>query len=317
MRDTLELNLLGGFQLLDAQGREIAIRGNKVKALLAYLALAPDGPQARAKLAGLVWGDHSETRARQNLRQGLSTLRRALGERADAILVTDESSIKLAEGAVTTDAVMLERAVEDDDLEATIDLYTGELLDDLGPVFESFDDWLAAARLRLRDLAADSWQALGERRMDSRDPAGAIEVARKLVELEVLREPAHRLLMRAYVAAGRRTEALQQYHILERTLDAELDATPDAESQRLFEEVGAKRSPPAPERAGEKPVIAVLPFTNMSGDPDQEYFADGITDDIITELSRSRMFDVVARNSVFGYKGANVDIRRLGSELNV
>ena len=54
----------------------------------------------------------------------------------------------------------------------------------------------------------------------------------------------------------------------------------------------------------DKPSIAVLAFTNMSGDPDQEYFSDGIAEDIITELSRSRSLFVIARNSSFTYKGA-------------
>jgi adenylate cyclase len=66
-----------------------------------------------------------------------------------------------------------------------------------------------------------------------------------------------------------------------------------------------------------KPSIAVLAFTNMSGDLEQEYFSDGIADDIITELSRSRSLFVIARNSSFTYKGRAVDIKRVGQELGV
>ena len=67
----------------------------------------------------------------------------------------------------------------------------------------------------------------------------------------------------------------------------------------------------------DKPSIAVLPFQNMSGDSEQEYFSDGITEDIITALSRLRWFFVIARNSTFAYKGKGVDIKRLGQELGV
>jgi adenylate cyclase len=67
----------------------------------------------------------------------------------------------------------------------------------------------------------------------------------------------------------------------------------------------------------DKPSIAVLAFTNMSGDADQEYFSDGIADDIITELSRSRSLFVIARNSSFTYKGRAVDIRQVARELGV
>jgi adenylate cyclase len=68
---------------------------------------------------------------------------------------------------------------------------------------------------------------------------------------------------------------------------------------------------PLPDKAS----IAVLPFTNMSGDPEQEYFSDGITEDIITELSRFRELFVIARNSTFTYKGRSVNVSEVGREL--
>ena len=67
----------------------------------------------------------------------------------------------------------------------------------------------------------------------------------------------------------------------------------------------------------DKPSIAVLPFQNMSGDPEQEYFSDGITEDIITALSRLRGFFVIARNSSFTYKGKPVDVRQIGRDLGI
>ncbi len=67
----------------------------------------------------------------------------------------------------------------------------------------------------------------------------------------------------------------------------------------------------------DKPSIAVLPFENMSADPEQEFFADGITEDIITELSRLRGFFVIARNSSFVYKGRAVAIPEVARELGV
>src|SRR5205085_8529155 len=67
----------------------------------------------------------------------------------------------------------------------------------------------------------------------------------------------------------------------------------------------------------DKPSIAVLPFTNMSGDPEQEYFADGITEDIITELARFNSLFVIARNSSFHYKGQSPKIQDVGKALGV
>ncbi len=69
--------------------------------------------------------------------------------------------------------------------------------------------------------------------------------------------------------------------------------------------------------ASSKPSIAVLPFTNMSGDPEQEYFSDGIAEDIITALSRFHSFFVISRNSTFTYKGKSVDVRQVARELGV
>jgi adenylate cyclase len=70
-------------------------------------------------------------------------------------------------------------------------------------------------------------------------------------------------------------------------------------------------------RQWEKPSLAVLPFTNMSDEADEEYFSDGIAEDIITELSRSRSLFVVARNSSFNYKGMPFDVRQIAQELGV
>jgi TolB-like protein len=67
----------------------------------------------------------------------------------------------------------------------------------------------------------------------------------------------------------------------------------------------------------DKPSIAVLPFANMSGDPEQEYFVDGMVEEIITALSRIRWLFVIARNSSFTYKGKAVDVKQVGRELGV
>ena len=74
---------------------------------------------------------------------------------------------------------------------------------------------------------------------------------------------------------------------------------------------------PQPLPLPDKPSIAVLPFANLSGDPEQEYFADGMVDEIITALSRIKWLFVIARNSSFTYKGQAVDVKRVGHELGV
>ena len=75
----------------------------------------------------------------------------------------------------------------------------------------------------------------------------------------------------------------------------------------------ASKPPPLPD----KPSIAVLPFQNMSGDPEQEYFADGIAEDVLTTLSKIQELMVIARNSSFVFKGQTRDIREIGRTLGV
>ena len=90
-------------------------------------------------------------------------------------------------------------------------------------------------------------------------------------------------------------------------------ARPPLSSAPAKSPAAARKPLPLPD----KPSIAVLPFTNMSGDPEQEYFADGMVEDIITALSRIRWLFVIARNSSFTYKGHAVDVKQAGRELGV
>jgi len=86
----------------------------------------------------------------------------------------------------------------------------------------------------------------------------------------------------------------------------------------VYRVVTAKKSASEPAVAlPDKPSIAVLPFANMSGDPEQEYFADGMVEEIITALSRIKWLFVIARNSSFTYKGQAVDLKQVGRELGV
>jgi adenylate cyclase len=114
------------------------------------------------------------------------------------------------------------------------------------------------------------------------------------------------------------TESLSNRSAIEAAL-AKLGVTP-----MLATEGGPPASPALADRVvrpalalPDKPSIAVLPFRNMSGDPEQEYFADGIAEDIITMLSRSPWLFVTARNSTFTYKSREVDVKQVGRELGV
>ena len=89
----------------------------------------------------------------------------------------------------------------------------------------------------------------------------------------------------------------------------------DQSVERLKPEAAAEARPAL--ALPDKPSIAVLPFDNMSGDPEQEYFSDGITEDIITDLSKVSALFVIARNSSFTYKGKVVDVKQIAADLGV
>jgi len=142
--------------------------------------------------------------------------------------------------------------------------------------------------------------------------------------------------MQHYANQGQVALAFKQYETCRDILRRELEVEPGAETKSLLERIrlghpaadggNAHQDPPGeephPSRSGpgaaqEKPSIAVLPFLNLSGDSTQEYFSDGISQDIITALSRLRWFLVIAWNSTFVYKGKSVGTKRIGQELDV
>jgi len=136
----------------------------------------------------------------------------------------------------------------------------------------------------------------------------------------------HIVLAFTYVEAGREedaqaavAEALKQNPKASiKGYAATIPYKDPAEIERVkdsLRKAGLPESPPLP--LPDKPSIAVLPFENISGDPEQEYFADGMTDDLITDLSKIAGLFVIARNSVFTYKGKSVKVKQIGRDLGV
>jgi TolB-like protein len=293
-----------------------------VRALVACLALSLGSPWPREKLLALLWSDRGEEQARASLRQALAELRRMLGE--PSALRTEHDSVSLDPAMIAVDAIEFERLAKTGKLEAAAALYRGPLLDKHGVRDDAFEDWLRIERTRLHNLMID----VLDRFTVSQTGDAAIETAQRLLQLDPAREETHRLLMRLYAAAGQRANALRQYQHCRDALQRELQAQPDIETERLYHEIRDETMPALATRAdppkidlmspsGSKPSIAVLPFENLSGDPEQAYFSDGITEDIITELSRYHSLLVIARNSVFQFRGLGADIAAVRQKLGI
>jgi len=324
------LSLLGRFELTGRDG-PVELSSKKLAGLLAYLACTAPQPQPREKLAALLWGSHFDTQARQNLRQALFRLRRVLGQ---DVLHSDEEEVSLAPGAIDSDAARLEALIREgsrDSLAAAADLYKGPPLADLTVTEATWAEWVAGEQRRLEGLALDAMIRLGELEGKSGMHDLALAAASRAIAINNLREDAHRVAIRALAAAGRRADALKHYEDLAKHLKSELDVEPDALTKALALDLRKSPSMAAPlaERGAlsgdvadvltipDRPSIAVLPFANMSGDPEQEYFADGMVDDILMALSRVRWLFVIARQSSFIYKVRPADVQQIGRELGV
>jgi TolB-like protein/Tfp pilus assembly protein PilF len=327
MMKSLRLSLLGGFQAQDAEGRRIAISGNKSILLLAFLALRGGEPQTREKMMTLLWGDRGESQARGSLRQALWTLRQALKGFDPCPLIVEGETLALDPQATEIDALTFGSLVAEGSPEAlrtAIDLYHGPLLDGVRVRERSFEEVLADERRRLHELAIEADRKLLEHCSSEGEKEKAALVAKHLLSLDPLDETAHRALMRGYADKGQLSLARAQYDTCRAILKRELEVDPQPETERLFEQINLPRTDPMPPARGpgpvhreEKPSIAVLPFANLSDDPEQEYFSDGMTEDIITALSRLRWFLVISRNSSFVYKNKTIGIKQIGRELGV
>jgi TolB-like protein/DNA-binding SARP family transcriptional activator/Flp pilus assembly protein TadD len=343
---SLELVLFGGFQA-SAAGHPIDIPGRKERALLAILAMPPGEPRSREKLTSLLWSDRSDKQARDSLKQALLRVRKSFGSLRPLPIVTDRTSIALNRAAIAVDVQDFEQFVAvgtPEGLARATTLYRGDLLEGIDVRDPAFEEWLLFERQRLRDQARDALARLLAHHMIVGASAQAGAAARRLLALDPLHEIAHRALMQIYVRQGQTALALKQYQLCSDALQGQLGVKPEVETERLYQSIQEQRrrkqmhdspaagiaadtssavdaTPAASSRPAlplpDKPSIAVLPFTNMSDDPEQDYFADGIVEDIITALSHIKWLFVIARSSSFTYKGRTVDVGQVGCELGV
>lgn len=246
---------------------------DKVRALLYYLAVEGDIPHSREKLAGLLWPDQPEERARQNLRQTLSYLRQALGAAADAVLLVSRDAVQLnASGRPAVDiadyVALLDECRKHPHrrldgclaclrrLRRALEIYRGDFLSGFAATDSAaLEEWVLLRREWLRRQAIEALAVLA--RYDERQGnlSAAREYARRQVELEPWHEEAHRQLMRLLAMAGERSAALAQYEACRRTLAAELGIDPTPETVELYNRLQAGRMPAAPPRLHNLPAV--------------------------------------------------------------
>ena len=342
----LRLELLGAFTLRAPSSKGPSLP-KKAQALLAYLAVQAR-PMPREQLATLLWADRGTEQARRSLRQCLMSLRSALHPHADDIIMADISTIRLMlADHIDCDILKFERFGKSQDvadLEMAEGLYRDEFLAGLQVSSQPFLEWLAAERRRFSSMQSDILYRLAMAQAQAGAAERAIETAQQLSVFDPLREDGHRLLIRLLASAGRRSDALKQYALCAETLRRELGVAVERGTTTLAEQIrkgeaesgesvaadAVAASPREPKTTqpppgsthsalsiSDKTSIAVLPFTNIGHDREQDYFAEGIAEDVSLALGHIPWLFVIPSSSTLGYLGRAVDMRQIGAELGV
>jgi TolB-like protein/DNA-binding SARP family transcriptional activator len=337
----MRIRLLGDLEIMSPEGRPVRFATRKSSLLFAALVLAGRRGHRREQLSEAFWAGRSDAQARNNLRQALVDIRRSFPTGSDAAISIegDQDVVSLIAGPDEADVWIFDRKLEGGvtaDLALAADLYRGDLL--AGEAIpDGLDEWFAPYQSRYQRKA---WQ-LVERLSLTLPAAGAAEgaacegLAERLLASDPTAEAAHRALIRVHAHRGHENAAFRQFELCRAALKKHLDAEPEAETNALVASLQSRERAayqqaapdadiasqlpvlPVPPKPHDRPSVAVMPFQNLSGDAEQDYFADGIVEDINTALAHFRHLFVIARNSSFTYKGRAVDVRQVGRELGV
>ena len=329
----LELFTLGRVDLKMAPAEaESAARGllrqPKAFALLVYLAVN-ESFMRRDRVAAMFWPDLDEAHARNALSRTLSRIADAVGR--DVVVTRGAAEIGVAPAGVWCDASELERLAGRSDTEA-LALFHGEFLDGWHlPGLSEFGHWLEARRLKLRELVVRSARRVAADRDADGDLTRAVDALQLARTLAPASEVVTRELMALLDRQGEGAAALELYAAASAWLRREIGAGPQPATRHLAEAIRARIDTPsaAPAAAVQAAAdtspastsairsLAVLPFANLTGDPDQEYFADGMADALITQLARLNAFRVISRQSTLRFRQSDRSITDIAAALGV
>jgi TolB-like protein/Tfp pilus assembly protein PilF len=286
-------------------------------ALLTLIVAAWPQPLSRDRAMALLWPERDTSNARRLLNLAVHVLRSALG---DGAIASTGDGLLLNPSCLSCDLHALRAAIAADAFERVVRLYTGSLLDGFH-LDDSIDFgyWLDERRSELARAYVDALLALAERQEQSGDVQGRVRTCLRLVTADPHSGVHAQALMHALDAAGDRAGAIQHATEHAHRLRVDLDLEPDEGVLALAKQLRdarAKRQPApnAPGRA-RAPSVAVLPFLNLSADPEHEYFADGITEDVIAHLSKIRALKVISRTSVMSFKQRQHSLKEIGATL--
>lgn len=304
----IQFDLLGGFRATSGDEREISPLSRKSECLICLLAVSDGMEVTREHAAGLIWSDRLEEQARASLRQEISLLRRNLGKEC---IEANKRTIRLVPEQVSVDVIQFrDHAAVDraEALEAAAELYKGPLMAGRDSKSDAFEDWIEGERRSLEFEALGVSVRVAQHHMNSGRFEAALRWAENAVRIDPLREVSQRLVIEALAASGDRVAALKRAAEFGTLLKDELGVEPTDGLLTLTRSLTQTRTVPVRRPATPVPAaaplsrlfngraaVAVMPFRCLSDAPDDIYFADGITEDVVNSLAMWRWFPVIGR----------------------
>ncbi len=331
------LSLVEGFLLSGRAGRMV-MSSAKARAMFAHLALSPNMEQTRERLAGLLWGDTTDRKARASLRGALLAVREALGAEADRVLSATNQTVSINSGSLEVDVLEIGNWLRAGQVPEVL-LQHADICDRiLGGIpidDDAFTEWLTV----FRQTTQENWmRSLRDILQNQDDPGLRADAATAMRNLDPLHEEASRFLMEHAAGRGDTAGALKIYNQLYERLGDEYDMEPAEETQALVERIklgDIERIAPAPRvpvrapvtairrdappnpgaapsssapgpvgsaASGQKPIVTIMvgEFDANAVDSAQRYLVTGFKGDLITGLVRFRDWVIMSSTPAMG-----------------
>jgi TolB-like protein/DNA-binding SARP family transcriptional activator/Tfp pilus assembly protein PilF len=324
------LTLLGPLRLVGKAGDDLTPKARKTRALLAVVALSK-GPVPRSRLIDLLWGDRGEDQAKASLRQALYELRDLSNA---GLLTVNRELVDVGPKRLWTDVGEIDAASDPAQIADRLQDVQWPAIGDLDDITPELDEWVRSERVRLAAAILQKGADSAQQALGSGDAASARRIADCLEQIDPLDERGAQAGARADIALGDRAAAHRRIDRLEKRLQEELGLDPSPETRALLSEspepklrrpTGAKGTRQAgqhrsrrwlfpalaagvlliaavvflllrPAALEARPSIAVLPFEDV-GQKTQNYFATGVSDEILNLLSHEQRIRVLGRVS--------------------
>lgn len=283
----MEMQLAGPF-LAKFGGQPVVLSGRKSRAILAHLALTEPHMVSRAALRGLLWSEHAQPDAQNNLRQCLFGIQKSLPNFLG--LQVRRDAVALVDGSFQTDIGIYLAQLADPNAElptGRVDTLSGQLLQDFQGLDSTYDTWLDSARRQLHDQIVE---LLAARMLNAPMPRARQQAARALLQIDPGNEPACRALIQAALTDDDIPTALTHYQALWTYMDAEFGEEPSPETQSLIIAFRQQATIPASpvQTADAKPNIVFSELDVTGLDPALHRLANGFRIDLLASLVRFR-----------------------------